>query len=491
MAESEARSGPDSGPRPAADERPVTGARGLLVVGAAEVATLAGGLRMGTAQADPAIAPPGTAIACLDGRIVTVAARAAASEALAAALEAGGRDPHAIDVLDAAGATVTPGLVDAHTHLLFAGSREDEIAMRARGGTYLEILAAGGGILSTVRATRAASEQDLLVHGRRWLGQMLRTGTTTVEAKSGYGLDTVTELRLLAIAGRLAAEGPIDVVPTFLGAHAVPPEVRAAYPGDPDAATEAYVAAVIAEQLPAVAAQGIARSCDVFCERGVFTADQARRILLAARALGLEVRLHADELAPSGGAELAAELGALSADHLGAPSAAGIAALARAAAPTSASLSAGGPPSWSARARPASDSSWPGRPVVAVLLPTVPWFLGIDAREPARDLIEAGVPVALATDFNPGTSPVTSLPLVMTAAVLTLRLDPGEALVATTVNAAAALGLEDRGALVAGLRADLVVWDVPTHAQLPYWAGANLARAVVARGRLVAGGGAG
>jgi imidazolonepropionase len=234
------------------------------------------------------------------------------------------------------------------------------------------------------------------------------------------------------------------------------------------AATEAYVAAVIAEQLPAVAAQGIARSCDVFCETGVFSADQARRILLAARTLGLDVRLHADELAPSGGAELAAELGALSADHLGAPSAAGIAALAAAAA------QAGGVPA--------------GRPVVAVLLPTVPWFLGLATREPARELIDAGVPVALATDFNPGTSPVTSLPLVMTAAVLTLGLDPAEALVATTMNAAAALGLADRGALVRGLRADLVAWDVPTHAQIPYWAGASLARAVVAGGRLVAGG---
>ncbi len=439
--------------------------RGLLVVDAAEVATLAGGLRRGSSQADPAVAPPGTAIACLDGRIVAVAARAAAAEALAAALEAGGRDPRAIDVLEAAGATVTPGLVDAHTHLLFAGSREDEVALRARGATYLEILAAGGGILSTVRATRAASEQDLLAHGRRWLGRMLRTGTTTVEAKSGYGLDTATELRLLAVAGRLAAEGPVDVVPTFLGAHAVPPEVRAAYPGDPDAATEAYVAAVIGEQLPAVAAQGIARSCDVFCEAGVFTADQARRILLAARGHGLEIRLHADELAPSGGAELAAELGVLSADHLGAPSAAGIAALARAAAASSSTLA---------------------RPVVAVLLPTVPWFLGLAGREPARELITAGIPVALATDFNPGTSPVTSLPLVMTAAVLMLGLDASEALVATTVNAAAALGLADRGALVPGLRADLVVWDVPTHAQLPYWAGANLARAVVVGGRLVA-----
>ncbi len=451
-------------------------ARGLLVVGAAEVATMAGGPRRGAAQRDLAIAPPGTAIACLDGLIVAVSSEAEASEALASALEAGGRDPGCFDRLDASGATVTPGLVDAHTHLLFAGSREDEVAMRARGATYLETLAAGGGILSTVRATRAASEQVLLAHGRRWLGQMLRTGTTTVESKSGYGLDVVTELRLLAVAGRLAAEGPVDVVPTFLGAHAVPPEIRAAYPGDPAAATEAYVAAVIAEQLPAVAAQGIARSCDVFCEAGVFSADQARRILHAARALGLDIRLHADELAPSGGAELAAELGALSADHLGAPSAAGIAALARvatvgAAADGSAAAAAGG-----------------ARPVVAVLLPTVTWFLGLDAREPARELIEAGIPVALATDFNPGTSPVTSLPLVMTVAVLALRLDAAEALVATTVNAAAALGLADRGVLGAGLRADLAIWDVPTHAQIAYWAGADLVRAVVAGGRVVVGG---
>ncbi len=437
-------------------------ARGLLVTGAAEVATLAGGIRRGTAQADPAVAPPGTAVACLAGRIVAVAPEAEAEEALAAALVAEGRDPGAFDRLDADGATLTPGLIDAHTHLLFAGSREDEVAKRARGIAYLEILAAGGGILATVQATRAASEPSLLAHGRRWLTQMLRTGTTTVEAKSGYGLDVATELRLLAAAGRLAAEGPVDVIPTFLGAHAVPPEVREAHPDDPAAATEAYVAAVIGEQLPAVAAQGVARSCDVFCETGVFSADQARRILLAARALGLDARLHADELAPSGGAELAAELGALSADHLGVPSPEGIRALAAAALGS--------------------------RPVVAVLLPTVPWFLGLAAREPARELVESGVPVALATDFNPGTSPVTSLPLVMTAAVLTLRLEPSEALVAATVNAAAALDLPDRGALAPGLRADLVAWDVPTHTQIPYWAGADLVRSVIVRGRVVAGG---
>ncbi len=446
-------------------------ARGLLITGAAEIATMsggaevatvAGGVQRGAAQGDLAIAAPASAVACLDGRILVVGPEATTRERLEAALEAGGRPPLAYDLLDASGATVTPGLVDPHTHLLFGGSREDEIVLRARGASYLEILAAGGGILATVRATRAASDATLLAHGRRWLARMLRTGTTTVEAKSGYGLDTATELRLLAVAGRLDAEGPVAVIPTFLGAHAVPPEVLAAHPGDAAAATEAYMAAVIGEQLPAVAAQGIARSCDVFCEAGVFSVDQSRRILHAARALGLALRLHADELAPSGGAELAAELGALSADHLGAVSPAGIAALAAAA-----------------------DA---GRPVVAVLLPTVPWFLGLAAREPARALVDAGVPVALGTDFNPGTSPVTSLPLVMAHAVLDLRLSPAEALVATTVNAAAALGLADRGALAPGMRADLVAWNVPTHAQIPYWAGADLVRTVVVGGRVFLGG---
>jgi imidazolonepropionase len=430
--------------------------RALLIIGAAEVATLDGGLRCGTGQDDPAIGAPGTAVACLDGRILSVAPEAWARDALAAALEATGGTPDEITPVDASGCTVTPGLIDSHTHLLFDGSRENEIRLRQRGATYLEILAAGGGILSTVAATRAASDDALLAHGRRWLGEMLRLGTTTVEAKSGYGLDVATELRLIALAARLGAEGPVDVLPTFLGAHAVPAEVRDAYPGDPVAAAEAYVAAVIGEQLPAVAAQGLARFADVFCEAGVFTPNQARRVLLAAREAGLAPRLHADELAPSGGAELGAEIGACSVDHLGSPSAAGIAALA--------------------------DAAAAGRPVVATLLPTVGWFLGLPPTEPARELIEAGVPVALATDFNPGTSPVASLPLVMTAAVLVHRLSPTEALVATTVNAAAALRLDDRGVLAPGMRADLVIWDVPTHAQLPYWAGAGLARIVIAGG---------
>jgi imidazolonepropionase len=432
--------------------------RGILVTGAAEVATCAGGLRRGSAQDDPAIAPPGTAVASLAGLIVAVAAEPAARDALAAALVEIGASPDACDVIDATGCTVTPGLVDPHTHLLFGGSREGEVALRQRGANYLEILASGGGILATVAATRAASDRELAAHGRRWLGEMLRHGATTVEAKSGYGLDTATELRLLAILGQLAADGPVDVIPTFLGAHAVPPEVRAAHP-DAAAATEAYVRAVIEEQLPAVVAQGVARSVDVFCETGVFSPDQARRVLQAARDRGLEIRLHADEMAPAGAAELAAELGALSADHLGCPSAAGIGALAAAAGSA--------------------------RPVVAVLLPTVPWFLGQELREPARELIEAGVPVAIGTDFNPGTSPVPSLPLAMSVAMLRLGLTPAEVLVATTVNAAAALGLVDRGTLEPGRRADLVVWDVPTHAQLPYWAGADLVRVAIAGGRQV------
>src|SRR4029453_4085356 len=263
--------------------------------------------------------------------------------------------------IDAAGGSVTPGLIDPHTHLLFAGSREAELVLRQDGASYLDILAAGGGILATVAATRAASESDLLTHGRRWLDEMLTHGVTTVEAKSGYGLDLETELRLVEVAYRLGREGPIDVVPTWLGAHAVPPEFRTR----PDS-VEAYVRHVLEEQLPGIAAHGRARFAHVFCEEGVFTADQSRRILESARPFGLLPRLHADELAPSGGAELAAELGAYSADHLATPSIDGIAAMAELA--------------------EADD------PVVATRLPVTTWFLMKDHHAPARAFIQAGVP---------------------------------------------------------------------------------------------------
>jgi imidazolonepropionase len=438
--------------------------RGLLIQGASEIATLAGGLRAGIRQGDIAVLGPGATdgrgadgggavVAAWDGRIVAVGRLEEVSHDLADQ----GLRTERFTRLDARGGCVTPGLVDPHTHLLFAGSREDEVRLRQQGAGYLDILAAGGGILSTVAATRAATTDELLEHGRRWLREMLAHGVTTIEAKSGYGLDIESELRLLEVYGRLAEEGPIDVVPTYLGAHAVPPEFRGR-----DDATDAYVRSVIDEQMPAVASQGIARFCDVFCEKGVFSADQARAILEAAAGLGLGTRLHADELAPSGGAELAADVGAASADHLAAISDAGMEALAAAAGA--------------------------GRAVVAMLLPATTWFLMSDHFAPARKLIERGVPVALGTDFNPGTSPTPSLPLAMTIGCLSLGLSPEEALASATINAAHAVGRsEEIGSLEAGKLADLVIWRVPRVAQIPYWPGADLVRTVVKRGRVVLG----
>ena len=436
------------------------GLPGLLIEHAAEVATLAGGIRTGARMDDVAVlsAPGGDpgheaapAVACWEGRILA----AGPHNELMRALDGSGYPLARFTRVDAAGGTVTPGLIDPHTHLLFGGTREAELVLRQRGADYLAILQAGGGILSTVAATRAASEDQLADHGRRWLAEMLSHGTTTIEAKSGYGLDLPTELRLLEVAHRLGREGPVEVLPTWLGAHAVAPEFRARPDG-----TEAYVRYLIEEQLPGVVAQGRARFADVFCERGVFSPEQARRILQAAARLGLQSRLHADELAPSGGAELAAELGAMSADHLATPSPAGIDALAAAAAG--------------------------GRPVVAVLLPATTWFLMHDEVAPARTFIDRGIPVALATDFNPGTSPTPSLPLVMTVACLSLKLTPSEALAAVTINAAAALGLaDDLGSIEGGRQADLAVWAVPSHRQIPYWPAADLLRAVVKRGKVV------
>jgi imidazolonepropionase len=437
------------------------GLPGLLVVGAAEVVTMAGGPRSGADQgeidrreageAGGPYAPDAPVIAIWEGRILGVGGRADIERLIAGE----GYPLSRFDRLDAAGGSVTPGLVDPHTHLLFAGSREGELELRQQGASYLDILAAGGGILSTVAATREASADELAAHGRRWLDEMLGHGVTTVEAKSGYGLDLPTELRLLEVAHRLGVEGPIEVVPTWLGAHAVPPEMR----NRPDA-TEAYVGSLIDEQLPGIAAQGRAVAADVFCEQGVFTADQSRRILTAAARLGLRPRLHADELAPSGGAELAAEIGATTADHLATPSEAGIAAMAQAA-----------------------DE---GHPVVATLLPVTTWFLMKDHHAPARTFIERGIPVAIGTDFNPGTSPTPSLPLAMTAACVNLRMTPDEVLAAVTINAALALGLaEEIGSIEAGKQADLVVWNVPTSRQIPYWPAAELVRTVVKRGRIV------
>ncbi|CAN5750248.1 imidazolonepropionase [soil metagenome] len=404
----------------------------------------------GTHPAGPARGA-GPALEASEGRLVAVGNRAEVELQLAAK----GIPAPQLTILDAAGGTITPGLVDPHTHLLFAGTRHAELAMRQRGHGYLDILAAGGGILQTVRQTRLASDEELLAGARGWLAEMLSHGVTTVEVKSGYGLDVEHELRLLRLAGILGAEGPLEIVPTFLGAHALPTEFR-----DQPGGTSAYLDRVIDEQLPAVAEQGIATACDVFCEDGVFDVPGSRRLLEAARRLGLAARLHADELHASGGAELAAEVGARSADHLAAVSPAGIEALGRAA-----------------------DE---GRPVIATLLPATTLYLLGEHYAPARALIERGVPVALGSDFNPGTSPTPNLHLVMSLACLKLGLTPAEALAALTINAAAALGLEaSNGSLEVGKHADLVVWGVETHELLPYWLGANLTRAVVKHGRLV------
>ncbi|HVM29340.1 MAG TPA: imidazolonepropionase [Candidatus Limnocylindrales bacterium] len=434
---------------------------GLLVIGASEILTMAGGPRGGTAQAETAsirlepaaasevsVAP---AVAVFEGRIVGVGTR----REVEGALREHGVEPAGIGIVDAKGGVLTPGLIDPHSHLLFAGTRHAELVMRQRGFSYLDILAAGGGILQTVRHTRTASDDQLLEHGRRWLSEMLSHGVTTVEAKSGYGLDTASELRLLELAGRLGAVGPIEVVPTFLGAHAVAQEYR-----DRPDAVAAYLAHVIEDQLPAVADQGIAQSCDVFCERGVFEPVHARRLLEAARKRDLAVRLHADELHESGGAELAAEIGALSADHLAAVGDHGLDALGR--------------------------TADVGRPVVATLLPATTFYLLSERYAPARRLIERGVPVALGTDFNPGTSPTPNIQLALSLATLRLGMSAAEALVGATINAAAALGLqESHGSLEPGKHADMVVWDVESYEQIPYWLGARLARTVIKRGRVV------
>ncbi|MDH4044542.1 MAG: imidazolonepropionase [Gemmatimonadota bacterium] len=332
-----------------------------------------------------------------------------------------------------------PGFVDAHTHAVFGMARLDDYERRARGMDYKAIAAEGGGILSSVRDQRSRSADELRDLTSRRLHHLLAHGTTTVEVKSGYGLDTATELGALAVIGSLTA-GPPAVVPTFLGAHEVPLEYRSR--------REDYVRLVIDEMLPAVAEQGIARFCDVFCEPGVFTPGESRRILEAARGHGLGLKLHADELDGSGGAELAAALDAVSADHLARISEEGITALA-------------------------------GSGTVAVLLPGTMLFLGRADRAPARALIDRGAAVALATDFNPGSSPAASLPLMATLGVSQLRMVPAEAVLAITANGAAAVGeAGTRGQIAPGFRADLALLAVRDWRELVYWYGSNLVAGV-------------
>lgn len=349
--------------------------------------------------------------------------------------------------LDARGGTIVPGFVDAHTHPVFAGTREAEFEQRTAGASYAEIAAGGGGILSSVRGVRAASREELLAGLMVRLDRFLEHGTTTIEAKSGYGLSLEDEIKSLEVLAAAARAHPVEIVPTFLGAHAVPEEYLDA--------PEKYVDLVVDTMLPRVAEAHLAEYCDVFSEASYFDLDASRRILGRARELGLGLRVHADQLTSFGAAELAAELGAASADHLELASDRGIEALARAG-------------------------------VIPVLCPVVPLFLRLEAEAPARRMIDAGLAPALSTDFNPGSCFLQSLPEVFSWAALRYRMSAAETLTAGTLNAACSLGRGDRlGTIEPGKDADLLVLDVPNHVHLVYELGRNPVSAVVKKGRVV------
>lgn len=411
----------------------------LLIHNASQLVTLAGPARarVGPEMTELGIVPDGAVLA-RDGRIEAVGSTTDVAPLA---------EPDTVRI-DASGKVVAPGFVDAHTHPVFAGSRAAEYELRIKGATYEEIAAAGGGIRNTVRLTRQASEDELVAIARRHAMTFLVHGTTTIEAKSGYGLTVDDEMKQLRALGRVARETPIEISPTLLGAHEFPDEYR-------DRRDE-YVRLVIDEMIPRAAAEGLAESCDVFCESHVFTVGDARRVLTAARAHGLVPRFHADQLTRSGGTELAIEVGAASADHLEQLDDAGVEAIATSG-------------------------------VSAVLLPGSVFNLGLSRYAPARRLIEAGAKVVLATDFNPGSSPVASMQMVMTLACTQMRMLPSEAFVASTVNPAYALGRGERvGTLEVGKQADMVVFDVADYRAIPYFFGVNHARTVVKRGVVVA-----
>lgn len=412
----------------------------LLIEHAAELLTLAGTNdrpRTGAALRDLGIVTDG-AIAAADGQLVAVGPTSQVRDSIR--LESGAT------VIDASGHVVLPGFVDPHTHVIFAGSRADEFEARLRGATYLEIAAGGGGILRTVAATRAADEDTLVRLGAVRLARMLRCGTTTVEAKSGYGLSVEHELKQLRAAHRLSASHEVDLVPTVLAAHAVPPE----FAGHPDA----YIDLVTQEILPAVAEEDLAEFCDAFCDEGAFTIEQGRAALEAGAALGMTPKLHADEFGDRGGAQLAANLDAISADHLLHASETGLVAMGRTG-------------------------------TMAVLLPGTALYLGLPYAA-ARRMIELGVPVALGTDFNPGSSPGWSMPATIGLASTGMKMLPAEAIVAATINAAWAIGMEEEvGSLTPGKAADLLLFEVTDYREIAMAAGALLPTHVIKRGRLL------
>ena len=351
------------------------------------------------------------------------------------------------EIVDARGRVVLPGFVDAHTHLVFAGNRLDDFERRARGETYEQIAKAGGGIWSTVAKTRAANDADLFTQAQKHANWFLRCGTTTVEAKSGYGLTVEDELKILRVIRRLNQEIPLEIVPTFLGAHAIPREDRES--------PERYVDLVINKMLPRVVKENLAEFCDVFCERGYFDLEQAREILVAAKKRGLKLRIHADQLTNSGGAKLAAELKATTADHLEKTEGQGIAAM----------KSAG---------------------VQPVLLPGSVYALGSACYPRAREMIDAGLAVVIATDFNPGSSPSPSMPMMLSLACTQMKMSPAEAIAASTINAAYSLGRGHKtGSLEIGKLANFAIFDCQDYRELAYWFGFSQTHSVYVRGRSV------
>ena len=365
----------------------------------------------------------------------------------------------ACTIIDAGGKLVTPGLVDGHTHMVFGGFRQHEIPMKLKGATYLDILRAGGGILDTVRHTREAGEDELFEKTKGFLNEMTSYGVTTVEAKSGYGLDPQTEYKMLRVIKKLDAECPQDVVSTFLGPHAVPPEYKEVGPGELETpeqhqrAADKYMDMVIDEMLPYVKEHGLADYADVFTEDSVFNYDQSRRYLEKAKELGFGLKVHADEIAVIGGSRLAGELGAASAEHLISIDQTGLEAMAE-----------GG--------------------VTAMCLPATSFYLGVGFA-PARKMIEMGIPVACATDFNPGSSPTLNLQFVMNLAILKYKLLPEEMLTAVTINPACAIGMGDKvGTLEPGKQADICIWDAPDVEMLCYRFCSNLVDTVIKKGKV-------
>lgn len=351
-------------------------------------------------------------------------------------------------IINAKGKTVTPGLVDSHTHLVHGGSREHELAMKLRGATYLEILEAGGGIHSTVNATKKATFEELYEKARKSLDIMLSLGVTTVEAKSGYGLDDFeTEIKQLEVARKLDEDHPVDIVSTFMAAHAIPPAYKDK--------TNEFIDLIINEMMPEVEKRNLAKFCDVFCEEGVFTVEESRRILEAGMKHGLLPKIHADEIKPLGGAELAAEIGCISADHLVAASYEGIKMMA-------------------------------DKKVVANLLPATSFNLQSGKYARAKKMIEEGVPVAISTDYNPGSCPTENMQLVMSFASIIMKLTPEEVITGATINGAASLKLEEKiGSIEVGKKADIVIFDAPNLEYIIYHFGINHTDKVIKNGKIV------